>query len=537
MVRFFEKKVVMTMLVLTCAIIMDSEMLNAQGISRKNGIGFRPSFWKTNRSEALISVSGSRVELGGAGTWFTFFSRFNNDWFYEFQFGAFASVVAKRVSDSVIEDEDVTLIIPFLLGARYDFWATRNQSALQPYFSFGAGPYWITNVDRPGTDVGTFTGTVDSGMMTGGYLGGGLNIALTSWLAFNFDLKYHFVDWDRSADYSGINFGAGVNFMWGQKRELIRVVGVKTIVSDIYPAYYQFYNSYPLAMVTIKNMSGSSIEVNIRSNIRYFSERPKETGFIKIKGKETKDIPITTILGNKIRQVKQRENAVIDISVEARAGSKVTKKVSSLVMIHNPNSWNGEMDKLVFFVKSDDDRILNWGRSLVNGLETETGDFLRNFTIAKAVFDTLSSTNIRYHSDPNIPFYRDDRVNFAHETIDLKSGDCDDLVVLYASILESLGINTAFVEVRDPEKELAHLFLLFDTGLSADMGNLISSNEKRYLTRNNRVGKKTVWIPVETTLINDGFESAWKTGALEFLQNTEIRSGLAEGWVNIIEVE
>jgi len=144
---------------------------------------------------------------------------------------------------------------------------------------------------------------------------------------------------------------------------------------------------------------------------------------------------------------------------------------------------------------------------------------------------------LRYHSDPNIPFYKDDRVQYAHETLNLKSGDCDDLVVLYASLLESVGINTAFVEVRDSQKELAHLYLMFNTSVSPIQGHLISSNEKRYLMRDNSIGQKTIWLPIETTLINHGFEQAWKAGALEYLEDGVVRSGIAEGWVRIIDVE
>jgi len=116
-------------------------------------------------------------------------------------------------------------------------------------------------------------------------------------------------------------------------------------------------------------------------------------------------------------------------------------------------------------------------------------------------------------------------------------GDCDDLVVLYASFLESVGINTAFVEVRDPEKDMAHLYLVFDTGLAAQEGHLITSNEKRYVLRGASAGRPTVWIPVETTLIEAGFDQAWNAGAMAYLQEGVLRSGIAQGWVRIIDVD
>lgn len=509
----------------------------AQGITRSRGFGIRAGFWKTAKSNALINVNGTSVEVSGVGGWLYYSSRVGPEWFYELHFGAFASAIINEFqSDSLtFQDEDVTVIMPFLFGLRHDIFSANNFGGLQPYISFGAGPYWITNVDVP--VAGGRVETVDSGLQGGAYAGGGVNLALTSWFAFNLDLKYHFVDFKFGKDFSGPEFGFGVNLMWGQQREIMRVLGVRTVVTDIYPAYYQFYNHYPIAMVTVKNMTKSTIEVNVRSNVRYFSERAHETGFVKIAGKETKDIPINAILGSRIRDVKQREVAILDLQVEGRAGKRVTKKLSSSLMVHNPNSWNGEMDKLAFFVTADDEHILELSREIVGDMEAPYSSPTRNFEIGRHLFEKMVATGIRYQSDPNIPFYQDDRVQFATETLDLQTGDCDDLVVLYASLLESVGINTAFVEVRDPEKSLAHLYLMFDTALPPDQGHGISSNEKRYVVRANSIGKETVWIPVETTQLSSGFDTAWEMGALAFLQEGKLRGGLQAGWVKVFDVD
>jgi hypothetical protein len=144
---------------------------------------------------------------------------------------------------------------------------------------------------------------------------------------------------------------------------------------------------------------------------------------------------------------------------------------------------------------------------------------------------------VSYRSDPNIPYYKDDYVQFALETLEKKSGDCDDLFVLYSSLLESIGIHTAIIEVRDPEKDIAHLYMMFNSGVSSENGSIISSNDKRYIIRENKSGKKTIWIPVETTLIGQGFDQAWETGAMNYLQESILRNGIAEGWVRVINVE
>lgn len=530
-------KVLIVLLMATAWI--GQQRLLAQGISRSSGIGVRVSYWNIADQPTRFSISNfgksAAYDVSGVGSSLYFFSRVNSKWFLEFSLGTVARVHGEE--DNIAgTNVDVSAIVPFLLGWRYDLLSNRVTSSFQPYLAGGLGAYWSTAF----TVRNQLTGEQVNGeadLRTGGYTGGGVNFVLTSWFALNLDMRYHFVDFQRKKEPSGLEFALGTSFMWGRKREIFQIKETKVVVRDIYPAYYQFYNTYPLALVTVKNLAGYPIEVNVRGFVKGFSVRPKDSGYIKLARHETKDIPVTAIFGSNLRESSRRSTAVLDLEVEARAGSTHRKEVSAEIMVHNRNAWNGEVDKLGFFVTPDDEKILQLGRKLVNEKRRSDSTAVVNLHIAQEIFDGLTQMGLQYLRDPNIPFYQDDRVQFAAETIDLRHGDCDDLVVLYASLLESLGINTAFVEVRDPQKDLAHLYLLFDTGLTASEGSLISSNEKRFVVREDPRGKSMVWIPIETTLVAGGFEEAWKTGALEYLQDGVMRNGLAENWVKIIDVE
>lgn len=513
--------------------------LLAQGLSRSSGIGMRIGSWNVTNHPTRISTTGygkdAVVDIGGAGAWLYFFSRVYNNYFFEFNIGAVGGVHEEH-TNYVIKNTEVSAIIPVLFGLRYDLLSTRLPTAFQPYLSLGGGPYWTTSVKSEDVYIGGQQ-TVESSLKYGAYTGGGINIVLTSWFALNFDLRYHFVDFEFEKDYSGLEFSGGFNLMWGRKREIFQVKDVRPIVSDIYPAYYQFYNTYPLALVSIKNVAGYPIEVNIRSHIRQISERPKDSGYTRIDRGKTKDIPVTAIFGKRLLEVNRREPAVLDIEIEARAGRTFKKEFSAQIMIHSRNAWNGEMDKLVFFVTPDDKEILNLTRGIVSQKNIKDSNSPGNLQTAQFIFDELKNMGIHYHRDPNIIFYKDDRVQYALETLNLGNGDCDDLVVLYSSLLESLGINTAFVEVQDPQKEIAHLYLMFNSQLEPNEGHLISSNEKRFVIREGSNGKGKIWIPIETTLIQQGFEEAWKVGAVTYLQEGILRNGIEEGWVKIIDVE
>ncbi len=513
--------------------------LLAQGVSRSSGIGMRVSYWNIANTPTRIqmSESGQRsvVDIAGVGSSFYFFSRLNGNWFLELSLGAVANIHTES-DNPAITNEDVSAIIPFLFGLRYDLLSSRFTSSFQPYIAGGGGPYWSTAVTVRNNLTGEEVSS-ESDLRYGAYAGGGVNILLSSWLALNFDTKYHFVDFQVDQVSSGPEFGLGFVFMWGRKREIFQIKETKVVVRDIYPAYYQFYNTYPLALVTVKNVAGYSIDVNVRGYVKGYSVRPKDSGFVHLARGETKDIPVTAIFGPNLREISRRTPAVLDLEVEARAGSSHKKEVSAEIMVHNRNAWNGEMDKLGFFVTPDDENVLKLSRKLATENSNRDSTGAENVHVAKAIFAALAQMEIQYHRDPNIPFYRDDRVQYASETLKLRHGDCDDLVVLYASLLESAGIKTAFVEVRDPEKEIAHLYLLFDSGVPSSQSNLISSNEKRYVIRENARGSGVIWVPVETTLVASGFDEAWEAGALEYLQDGVIRHGLAENWVRIIDVE
>ncbi len=268
-----------------------------------------------------------------------------------------------------------------------------------------------------------------------------------------------------------------------------------------------------------------------------FSEKPKNSGFIRIERGKTKDIPVTAFLSSRIQRIERRESAILDLEIEAKAGSVYRKEFSTEVMVHHRNAWDGDMQKLGFFITPDDENLLDLTRRISANLpDSVRQQEASNFYLAQQIFNEISDEGLQYRRDPNIPFYQDDRVQFATETLQCGTGDCDDLVILFASLLESAGIKTAFVEVRDPEKEIAHLYLLFDTGLSISQISQVTTNEKRYLLRNVSNRQETAWIPIETTLVGKDFKVAWEAAAKAYLQEGILRNGLTDGWVRIIDV-
>lgn len=501
-------------------------LTSAQGVYRSFGIGFRTGIWKYSDAGDTRYQPGTVMQSSGGGMAY-FFARLVDRWYLEASIGG---VSRNIVSIGSVENISMT---PLLVGARFDLLSREYGSIFQPYLALGGGMYTINRNIVSGSVIN------ESDAELGVFLGAGINIVLASWFALNTDIKYHMIN--RSSSYtselSGVQMGFGLSFMFGNMPEILRIEDINVIVEDIYPAYYEFYATYPIVQVSVRNMVTYPIEVNLHSNIEGYSERSQESGFIKIAPGETEKIPVFAIFGPKLLYAKKREPAIIDLSLEARAGATHTESMSVNVTIHSRNAWNGEVNRLRFFLTPDEEEIMNLSRSIASQLDEDNTHEALNFLIARDIFNDLTQKGLHYQSDPNIPYYRDDYVQFATETIERKTGDCDDLVVLYCSLLESIGIQTAFIDVKDPEKEIAHLYMMFDSGLTPEQGTLISANEKKYVIRERSSGRKTIWIPVETTLVDGGFDQAWKEGATIYIQEGIFRAGIAKGWMRIVDVK
>lgn len=510
----------------------------AQGISRPSGLGVRAAFWNITNQKTSFSMTtdsqqvNSTVSMNGLGAYIYYFSRFHSNIFFETHLGSFA---AGSWSLTDADAGGVSLIIPLLFGLRWDLLPGKLPTSFQPYLTIGGGPYWNTEITGRSQNAVQNEVLVETGTRLGWYAGGGMNLTLASWFALNFDVKHHFINYETEDDFSGLETSLGFAFMWGAKKEMFRILDVRVIAEDIYPAYYQFYNTYPIALVSIKNTAGYDIEVNLRSKMQGFSPRKKNSGYFKIRKNRTRDIPVYALLGSNLLRISHRRSAVLDIEVEGRAGHTVQKSTSAQITVHSRNAWDGSIDKLGVFLTPEDNEIRQFTRHINRETLADSSDVPENFKLAKSIFSALIRQDLQYHPDPNIPFYEDDRVQFASETLERGSGDCDDLVILYASLLESVGIRTAFVEVKDPEKSMAHVYLMFDTAVPPSEGYRLSQNDKRYIVRLRDGERSTVWVPVETTLIDRDFENAWRNGAMAYLQDGKLRNGLADGWVRIID--
>jgi hypothetical protein len=317
---------------------------------------------------------------------------------------------------------------------------------------------------------------------------------------------------------------------WYEKSIRINDVFVE---SEIFPHLMDNFEKKEIGFIKIENFSDKPLNALIDFESPSFIKVETKSNEFKLNPGEIKTIPIFLSVGLDMPIISKATEVNFKVKV-GRLRKFYDDEKKFKITLRGRNDWNGEVDKLRYFVRADLPEIIDFTRRIIwekKDVIDNADPMLRKFIQAKVLIEELSK-NITYVSDPSSSL---DWVQYPDETLKLHGGDCDDLVVLLASVLESIGIDVAFVDVKEMRGSgESHVYILFDTGIEKKFANVLTENEKRYFIMRNRNGVETIWLPIETTLIREGFEKAWEVGARQFYNDFEINFGHLKGKANII---
>ncbi len=307
--------------------------------------------------------------------------------------------------------------------------------------------------------------------------------------------------------------------------------GSVEVLKDIYPTFTDDYLNTPFAVGYVINLTDNPVNVKPSSHIEGINNENIHSPFVVIPPKDTGKVFFYTMIPDTVKREKTGISYADFYLTTVNETSD--DKFQKPVLVNSKNAWDGKVTNLRYFIKSDYDFSMGFTKQILskykNILDT-LSEALTPFFKAKIIFNNLVK-EIVYTSDPRAS---SEHVQFPHETIKLKGGDCDDLAVCCSSLLESVGIQTAIVDYKK-EKEMGHVNILINTGLSPIEANLITGNDQKYLIRKSSTGIDEVWIPVETTSLTN-FESAWDIGSGKFFIDAIQSFGISKGNVEIIDV-
>ncbi|MCZ6777141.1 MAG: hypothetical protein O7D34_11910 [Ignavibacteria bacterium] len=336
--------------------------------------------------------------------------------------------------------------------------------------------------------------------------------------------------------YTSDRLSFSVKAMFGIIREsLARIEGVD-LFGGIYPSSYEVLAYRPIGTVRVRNISAKPIHVKASFYVEKYMDAPTEAKPVYIMPDEETDIPLTAVFNEEVKNVPQMTVREGTVFVSATPAEEYDDRFQTPVLIYGRNDWDGKVLSLRYFVRPNDPEVIRYTRDILLQTKDSLGSIvgpMDSFQRARVLFNAFAGKLV-YVNDPK---QSADFVQYPSETLSLRGGDCDDMTVAFSSLLNSVGISTAFVDVVPPEQpENSHIFLLFDTGVDPRFGGNISRNPKRYVVRKNAKGVETIWIPIETTVITRGFDEAWTSGAQEYFDEVEVGLGLIKGSVRIVDV-
>ncbi|HUX21575.1 MAG TPA: tetratricopeptide repeat protein, partial [Spirochaetia bacterium] len=283
---------------------------------------------------------------------------------------------------------------------------------------------------------------------------------------------------------------------------------------------------HSLGSVTLQNTGSSTItDLSLRLFIPGLMQTPSEAQNPRALGVgQSISVDLPALLDSGVLDRGEAGSVSAELTVEYVSGGKPYKEVVARpigVLNRNAIRWDDDR-KVASFMITTDPALLRFSGQIMGMVEdTPTNLLTQGFLSAIRLFSGMQAAGIHYVVDPQSSYEslsRDsaaiDFVRFPIETLDAKSGDCDDLSVLYNTLLESVGVSTAFITTP------GHIFTAFDSGIPAELAGRVAAKPEEVIVRDG-----SVWIPVETTALDQGFVKAWQIGAVEWREAAGRKTG------------
>jgi len=328
---------------------------------------------------------------------------------------------------------------------------------------------------------------------------------------------YNYRIYNPPQPISSINAALGIRLNLSEIMGPTRVTVEKTEQYRVFPVSWAWYENNPIAKVKITNEESNTItNVNLSFFMDSFMGQPWTFAVLpRIGAGESVEVPVTALFSEVLINLTENTNAVGTIQIQYRSlGAKKESAATVQMPIFHRNAFSWEDDRrAAAFVSPRDSSVRIFSRYVASALQAQelaganSANVPKNVRYAAAMFEALRLYGISYVVVPATSYKNLsaneaalDNVSYPYQALYYRGGDCTYLSILYCSLLEALGIETAFITIP------GHLYLAFEAGdndWQKGSRDIIEIDGKR-------------WFPVEITVPGEGFIRAWRIGAGEW---------------------
>ncbi len=326
---------------------------------------------------------------------------------------------------------------------------------------------------------------------------------------------------------SGIEAGLFLSYDLSAVGGLKPRLSVEDVKLDaVFPSLYAYYDDNAFGTVKVVNREDAAIrDVKVSFNAGRYMDQPKVCAqYPRLEKGASATVPVTALFTDSVLDITQNIDAKGEIVVEySYLGADRVVRAPIDFQMHHRNAITWSDDRRAAAFVSPTNPAAMWFSKFASGIVRDRlrGDINKPLQYAVGMFEAERLYGLNYVVVPANDYsvkhgLKDyiDSVQFPHQTLSNRGGDCSDLAILFATLMQSVGVEAAFITIP------GHIFAAFDTGLSE-----AKARESFYDTGLVIFRDGEAWIPVEITMVNDGFIKAWRVAAKEWIDNE--RSGLA----------
>jgi hypothetical protein len=290
---------------------------------------------------------------------------------------------------------------------------------------------------------------------------------------------------------------------------------------DIFPVFHKYYDEHKIGTAKLKNAGAAAAEgIKIQLIVKgYMTDKKACKGPDSLAAGEEKDVELYALFSEKeVLAITEGTKALATVSVEyTTKGAAKSEEFTGTVRFldRNAMTWDSE-ERAAAFVTAKDPWVLKLSKSVAGTIKGKASTAVdANLLTAIGIHKELALYGMSYVADPKSSYETItktknavDSLQFPQQTLEYKSGDCDDLSILTCALLESVGVETAFVTIP------GHIFIAFALSMKPDDARTSFLKPSELIFQNEKS-----WVPVEVTSISKGFLKAWEEGAKEWNEN------------------
>ena len=366
-----------------------------------------------------------------------------------------------------------------------------------------------------------------------------VNFRINTRFSAGLDLSWFNVQnnsWWGNPGAAGLTAGLVVNVKFSTEKASGLVEASVECDENVFPLIYTIYKNNPIGTITISNHESAEIRnVNVKFRAEGYTASEYECGSIRMLKKNRSDqVYFYADFNDKILRFSEAGKISGEIVIDYELlGDKRSSVVPVTISVYNRNSMRWvDSSILASYVSTNSQEVLELSKYFVGVARNHFRTGLnKNMQFAMYIHEGIRSLGVVCEEKSDTPynythldFTQLDYIQYPYQTLSYRSGDKDDIGVLFMSMLESVGIGAAYIpleddfivaiELGDNTRSLLNLFNNTD--------NLLVVNDK-------------IWIPVSMSVIHKDFAESWKRGVEKVTEALDAEADiefivLADAW-------